>query len=159
MRLVVSYLCGLVFGAGLVIGGMTQPAKVVGFLDIAGNWDPSLAMVMIGAIAAYAVAYRLITRLPAPAFAESFAIPQRSDIDAKLVGGAALFGIGWGLSGFCPGPAVTSLAAGSLAAPVFVVAMVTGMLIYAHVADYRAAAPSPGIESGRAAARPVESDA
>jgi len=157
MRLVVSYLCGLVFGAGLVIGGMTQPAKVVGFLDIAGHWDPSLAMVMIGAIAAYAVAYRLITRLPAPAFAESFAMPQRSDIDAKLVGGAALFGIGWGLSGFCPGPAVTSIAAGSLAAPAFVLAMVAGMLVYARVAESSAAAGN--IESETAAKIAVEADA
>ena len=107
-----SFVSGVLFAVGLGVGGTTKPAKVTAFLDFFGDWDPSLAFVMIGAILMHAVLYRLIRRRPVPLFASAFSIPTRTDIDTRLVGGAALFGIGWGLGGFCPGPAVTSLASG-----------------------------------------------
>jgi hypothetical protein len=109
---------------------MTQPAKVTAFLDFTGDWDPSLACVMIGAILVHTVLYRLIRRRPSPLFVTAFSLPTRTDIDARLVAGAALFGIGWGLGGFCPGPAVTSLASGHASVVIFVAAMVAGMYLY-----------------------------
>lgn len=119
----VGLVAGLVFGAGLVVSGMTEPAKVRGFLDFGGNWDPTLAFVMAGAIAVHFVAYRLIRGRHAPVVGESFRIPTRKDVDAKLLAGAALFGLGWGLGGYCPGPAVTSLTTGAPAVLAFVAAM------------------------------------
>jgi uncharacterized membrane protein YedE/YeeE len=109
---------------------MTQPAKVTAFLDFAGNWDPSLAFVMGGAILVYAPLYRLIRRRSTPLFASTFSVPTRTDIDPRLLGGAALFGIGWGLGGFCPGPAVTSLASGHLSVVTFVASMLAGMYLF-----------------------------
>jgi uncharacterized membrane protein YedE/YeeE len=126
---VTSFLSGVIFALGLGIGGMTQPAKVVGFLDFAGNWDPSLAFVMIGAIAVYSVFYRLICRRPAPLFSSTFSLPTRTELDPRLVGGAAVFGLGWGIAGYCPGPAVSSLASGNLAPVVFSAAMIAGMFL------------------------------
>lgn len=131
--LVTSFLAGLIFAVGLGLGGMTQPAKVLGFLDLTGNWDPSLACVMLGAIAVHAPAYRLIRRRSAPIFATAFAVPTRRDFDLRLVAGAALFGIGWGLGGFCPGPAITSLVSGHTAVLLFVPAMVAGMYLHTLV--------------------------
>jgi uncharacterized membrane protein YedE/YeeE len=128
--LLTAFVSGLVFAIGLGISGMTQPAKVTAFLDFAGDWDPSLALVMVGAIAVYAPLYRLIHRLPSPVFSATFALPTRTDIDRRLVGGAALFGVGWGLGGFCPGPALTSLAAGEPSVLLFVASMLTGMYVY-----------------------------
>jgi hypothetical protein len=128
--LLAAFVSGLLFAIGLGISGMTQPAKVTAFLDFAGNWDPSLACVMIGAIMVHAVLYRLIRRRPVPLFASTFSVPTRTDIDPRLIGGAALFGIGWGLGGFCPGPAVTSLASGQVSVAIFVAAMVVGMYLY-----------------------------
>ncbi|HJY81875.1 MAG TPA: DUF6691 family protein [Candidatus Binatia bacterium] len=128
--LLASFVSGLVFALGLGISGMTQPAKVTAFLDFTGNWDPSLACVMIGAILVHTVFYRLIRHRPSPLFVATFSVPTQTDIDSRLVGGAALFGIGWGLSGFCPGPAVTSLASGHESVVIFVVAMVIGMYLY-----------------------------
>ena len=122
-------LSGLLFGAGLTIGGMTDPARVRGFLDIAGQWDPTLAFVMAGALAVMAVAWRIAKRMERPVFAAKFSLPDRSDIDARLVGGAALFGVGWGLAGICPGPAVASLAIAPMAILPFLAAMVAGMAI------------------------------
>jgi uncharacterized membrane protein YedE/YeeE len=119
----VGLTAGLLFGVGLVIGGMTDPAKVRGFLDFSGRWDPTLAFVMAGAIAVHFTAYRLIRGRAAPALACSFQLPTRRGIDAKLLAGAALFGVGWGLGGYCPGPAITSLTTGGPALAVFVVAM------------------------------------
>jgi hypothetical protein len=129
-RVLSALLCGLVFGAGLAISGMVNPAKVLGFLDITGQWDPSLTLVMAGGVAVFAVGFRLIQRGPKPMFAEKFEIPTRRDIDPKLVIGAVLFGIGWGLAGFCPGPALTSLAFGLTKVYVFVGAMLAGSLGY-----------------------------
>lgn len=128
--LLMSFVSGLIFAVGLALSGMTQPAKVTAFLDFAGDWDPSLALVMIGAILVHAVLYRLIRHRPSPVFASTFAVPTRKDIDVRLVGGAALFGIGWGLGGFCPGPAITALASGRMAVVIFVVSMLAGMYLY-----------------------------
>jgi hypothetical protein len=125
-----ALLAGFVFALGLAVSGMTQPAKVVGFLDFFGHWDPSLAFVMAGAVAVYAVANRAIRRTAAPLFAEHFSTPGQSAIDARLIGGAALFGVGWGMSGFCPGPSLVSFGAATRAALWFVPAAVAGMVIY-----------------------------
>jgi uncharacterized membrane protein YedE/YeeE len=122
-------VAGLLFGVGLAIAGMTRPEKVAGFLDITGAWDPSLAFVMVGAIGVHFVLHRLVLRRTAPLFDDRFHMPTRRDISPRLVVGAGLFGVGWGLGGFCPGPALTSAAAGALPALVFVAAMTAGMLI------------------------------
>jgi uncharacterized protein len=124
---------GAVFGAGLAISGMTRPQKVIGFLDLFGAWDPSLAFVMMGAIAVHLIAYRLVRRRSSPLVAQSFSIPTRRDVDLRLVSGAALFGVGWGLGGYCPGPAVTSLASGAAGVGVFIGTMLVGMLATARI--------------------------
>lgn len=124
-----AFLSGVVFAVGLGVGGMTQPAKVFRFLDVTGDWDPSLAFVMLGAIGVHAVTARSILRRDRPLFAPRFVLPTRTDLDARLVAGAALFGVGWALGGFCPGPAVTALGAGMKAAAVFVPAMLVGMML------------------------------
>jgi uncharacterized membrane protein YedE/YeeE len=127
----VPLIAGLLFGAGLTVSQMVDPAKVQGFLDFAGiadgTWDPSLAFVMAGALVVTALGYRLALRRPAPLMAPRFALPTREDVDARLVTGAAIFGVGWGLAGYCPGPAVASLAFGNAEALAFVVAMLVGM--------------------------------
>ena len=127
-RAVLALVSGLVFGIGLGVSGMTTPAKVIGFLDVTGAWDPSLAFVMAGAIGVHVVAVRLARRRDRPLVGPSFAWPTRTSVDPSLVAGAAIFGVGWGLGGFCPGPALTSAAAGSASAVVFVVAMALGMV-------------------------------
>jgi uncharacterized membrane protein YedE/YeeE len=119
MKIVSAFAAGLVFGIGLILSGMTDPAKVIGFLDVTGTWDPSLAFVMAGAIA---VAFF--------AFARALQLPERRDIDARLVGGSVVFGIGWGLAGFCPGPAIVAFGGGFDKATVFLIAMLAGMLLY-----------------------------
>ncbi len=124
-----ALLSGLVFGIGLVISGMSNPAKVLNFLDLAGSWDPSLAFVMAGAVFVTSIGYRLILRRPAPEFASAFALPGRRDIDMPLIGGAAIFGLGWGLGGFCPGPAWTAISAGDSGTLAFFPAMIAGMWI------------------------------
>lgn len=127
-QLLLAGLAGALFGAGLLISGMTQPARVIAFLDVTRGWDPSLAFVMGGAIAVYGIALRWIRRRrPAPWFDVEFHLPTRRDLDPPLVAGAALFGIGWGLGGLCPGPGIVSAAAGSLAGLAFVAAMLAGM--------------------------------
>jgi hypothetical protein len=125
-----SFVCGLIFGAGLLISGMTQPEKVLGFLDIFGAWDATLAFVMAGAVAVASIGFVLARRSTAPVLAAKFCWPERRDVDAPLVAGAILFGIGWGLVGICPGPALVNLAGLSLPIVVFVAAMVLGMLGY-----------------------------
>lgn len=127
MNLLVPLLAGVLFGAGLAIGGMTQPEKVVGFLDLAGRWDPSLAFVMGGALLVSAPMFALARRRGRPLLEDRFYLPTRQDIDGRLVGGAVLFGIGWGLAGYCPGPAIASLSAAQLPTAVFCVAMIAGM--------------------------------
>jgi len=130
-----SFVSGLVFALGLGISGMTRPVKVIGFLDFFGAWDASLGFVMLGAIAVYFVAYRWCRKMSSPLLAPDFALPKRSDLDAQLVLGAALFGVGWGLGGFCPGPALTSLASGALPIFVFVAAMAVGMYLHTWVSE------------------------
>jgi uncharacterized protein len=125
-----SFVCGLIFGAGLLISGMTQPEKVLGFLDISGAWDATLAFVMAGAVALSAIGFALARRRAAPLLAAKFSWPERRDIDAPLAAGSILFGVGWGLVGICPGPALVNLAGLSLPIVVFVAAMVVGMLGY-----------------------------
>jgi len=128
MRLIISaFASGLLFGLGLIVSQMVDPAKVLGFLDIFGNWDPSLAFVMGGAVAVSALGTLVAKRRGVPVLAPRLDIPTRRDLDPRLIGGAALFGIGWGLVGLCPGPALVNLTFGPWQAFVFVAAMVIGM--------------------------------
>lgn len=127
---VVSLLCGLIFGAGLAISGMTNPAKVLAFLDVAGAWDPTLALVMGGALVVSAGGYAVARRRAAPLLGGAFDVPTRQDLDPKLIGGAALFGVGWGLVGLCPGPALANLLRGSVEVAIFVGAMLVGVAAY-----------------------------
>jgi uncharacterized membrane protein YedE/YeeE len=122
-----AFVCGLVFGIGLVVSGMTDPANIKGFLDVAGDWRPQLLAVLGGAVVVTTGLYALARRRTAPFAAAAFEWPTRTNIDARLVAGAALFGIGWALGGFCPGPALASLGLGSIEAWVFVPAMALGM--------------------------------
>ncbi len=124
-----SFAIGLIFGLGLVISIMINPLKVLSFLDVAGDWDPSLALVMGSALFVTWVGYRFVLRRPAPVLAPSFSLPTKRDIDMRLVGGAAIFGIGWGMVGFCPGPAITALAVGESQVLYFGIAMIMGMVI------------------------------
>jgi uncharacterized membrane protein YedE/YeeE len=124
-----SFLCGLIFGFGLLISGMTQPTKVLGFLDVLGRWDPTLGFVMAGALAVAALGFVLAKRRVAPLFAAQSLWPTRTDIDGRLVGGATLFGIGWGMVGLCPGPALENLATLWPPVIVFVIAMAIGMIL------------------------------
>lgn len=127
MNFLINFAAGLIFGLGLVVSGMADPAKVLNFLDIAGSWDPSLAFVMLGAIAVTAVGYRFVLRQSKPILDGHFHLPVKKNIDRRLVIGSAIFGVGWGLVGFCPGPAIASL---GLAAPgtlVFVTTMLIGI--------------------------------
>lgn len=130
---------GALFGLGLAVSGMTNPAKVLGFLDITGRWDPTLAVVMGAGLLVNLIGYRLTLGRPGPAFSPAFQIPTRKDIDMPLIVGAVLFGLGWGIGGFCPGPAIAALGLGGFhgdaaAEPrvvVFVLAMLVGMALYA----------------------------
>ncbi|HSH86020.1 MAG TPA: DUF6691 family protein [Methylophilus sp.] len=130
MANLIALLAGLVFGLGLIIGGMTNPAKVLGFLDIAGDWDPSLAFVMIGAIAVGFFAFREAKQRKWSVLGFSIDLPERTNIDQPLVIGAVLFGIGWGLAGFCPGPAVAAVLIGGSPVWLFVASMLAGMGLY-----------------------------
>lgn len=122
---------GLLFGIGLVVSQMINPAKVLGFLDVAGHWDPSLALVMAGAVAISSIGYAVARRRGRPALNRQLKVPTRRDIDFRLVAGAAIFGVGWGLIGLCPGPALTALAYGKWEVVLFVVAMAAGVLLHA----------------------------
>jgi uncharacterized membrane protein YedE/YeeE len=126
----ISFLAGLVFGTGLLISGMVNPAKVLGFLDLAGSWDPSLAVVMAGAVAVGTVAFSLAGKRAASLLGTPMTLPTGRGIDGRLVLGSLVFGIGWGLAGFCPGPALVALGAGKIKAIVFVTAMLAGMLAF-----------------------------
>ncbi len=129
--LVYAFVAGVVFAVGLVLGGMTQPSKVIGFLDVSGGaWDPSLAFVMGGALAVYGVAFRLITgRRDKPLAASVFALPTRTELTPRLFAGAALFGVGWAMVGFCPGPAIVATGSGMTEALLFLPGMAAGMLL------------------------------
>ena len=125
-----EYLIGVLFGLGLIISGMTNPAKILAFFDIAGAWDPSLIFVMGGAVLVGLIAFYLAKNRTQSFLGGAMHIPTRRDIDRPLIIGSALFGVGWGLAGFCPGPALVSLGSGELKALVFVVAMLGGMLLF-----------------------------
>jgi len=150
IRFLGVFAAGVLFALGLGVSGMTHPEKIIAFLDVAGDWDPSLALVMAGAIGTHAVLYRLVRRRPAPLFADVFSVPERRDVDAKLLGGAAIFGVGWGLGGFCPGPAVVALLSGAPAVFVFVASMVAGIVAFEISASARDAG-SVGATAGAAA--------
>jgi uncharacterized membrane protein YedE/YeeE len=130
LEVFVSFVSGLLFAIGLAVAGMTQPGKVVAFLDVAGDWDPSLAFVMMGAIAVYFIANRLVQKRTTPWVGVMLHLPTRRDIEPRLVVGAGLFGIGWGLAGYCPGPGLSSLGTGAFNALVFVASMSVGMLLF-----------------------------
>ena len=133
-RLTVALLSGALFGYGLSLSGMVDPARVLGFLDIAsGHWDPSLMFVLGGAVCVAFIAVAIQRRLPKPVLDTQFHIPERTDIDARLVGGSVLFGIGWGLAGFCPGPALSALTTGLTPVLLFIAAMIVGMLLHDRV--------------------------
>jgi uncharacterized protein len=127
---ITALVSGFIFAIGLGISGMTNANKVLNFLDIFGNWDPSLAFVMVGAIGVHALLWQLIKRLDAPIFTDVFSLPALSSIGRPLVIGAALFGVGWGLSGYCPGPAVVSMVGLGEEAVIFGVTMLVGILVY-----------------------------
>ena len=151
-----ALVSGLLFGAGLTISQMVNPAKVAGFLDVAGDWDPSLALVMGGALTVTAICYRLTVRRATPLFARGFRVPTAGGVDGRLLGGAALFGIGWGLAGFCPGPAIASLAFGIWQTALFVLAMVGAMALWEWMPT-DLAAPEKSEEPGTIASVPGSS--
>lgn len=139
MNALVAFFAGLVFGIGLLLSGMSDPAKVIGFLDLAGSWDPSLAFVMAGAILVGFFGFGLARRRTHTFLGAALKLPERREIDVRLVGGSIVFGIGWGLAGFCPGPAIVAFGLGIDKATVFVIAMLAGMLL--QLGAERLAAP------------------
>jgi uncharacterized membrane protein YedE/YeeE len=136
-RILAALGCGFVFGLGLAISGMMNPAKVIGFLDVAGNWDPTLAFVMGGALLVVVPAYRVILGRRRPVLDGGFSLPTRTELDAPLILGSALFGVGWGLVGFCPGPAVAAVVTGLPAVLGFVAAMLAGIALHAWISGER----------------------
>ena len=133
-RIIAAFLAGAVFGLGLVIGRMSDPNIVLGFLDVAGDFDPSLLFVMAGAVCTTVIAFRFVLRRERPLFDADFHLPTAKVVDARLVGGAALFGVGWGLSGYCPGPLLVGVAGGSATALLFLPAMLVGGWVRRFVA-------------------------
>ena len=146
MPLLTALLSGLLLGAGLAISGMVNPAKVLNFLDLAGSFDPTLLFVLGGAVVTTFIGYRLVLARSAPLFADRFRLPTRTDIDARLVAGAAVFGLGWGLTGFCPGPAIAAVVSLRLEPFIFIAAMAAGMIGVKWV-------DRPGAEGSRPAAK------
>lgn len=128
LRFVSAAAVGLVFGIGIVISGMANPAKVLNFFDVLGTWDPSLLLVMGSALAVTFIGYRFVLQRPAPTFDRKFHLPTKQDLDVPLIAGSALFGIGWGIAGFCPGGAIPAIGSGEPGPFIFVVAMIGGML-------------------------------
>ena len=139
MPVLVQFVIGLIFGLGLLVSGMSDPAKVLNFLDLggirAGTWDPSLAFVMAGAVAVTFIGYKFVLKRPQPIFAERFHLPGTADLDLRIILGPAIFGVGWGLVGFCPGPALTALGFGAPTALLFVAAMLAGMVLARWIAN------------------------
>jgi uncharacterized protein len=130
MNILVSLVVGLLFGLGIILGGMSNPAKVQAFLDLGGNWDPSLALVMGGAIAVGLIAFRMAGRRTSTLLGDPMQLPGNKQIDRRLLVGSGLFGIGWGLAGICPGPALTLLGTGASKGIIFMLAMLAGMLLF-----------------------------
>jgi uncharacterized membrane protein YedE/YeeE len=140
MSFIINLALGLLFGVGLVVSGMSDPAKVLNFLDLFGAWDPSLAFVMGGAVLVAFIGYRLVLRRGRPVLGGRFHLPTRTDVDARVIVGPAVFGIGWGLGGFCPGPALTAIGLGATGALAFVPAMILGMWVARLLAESRSQA-------------------
>lgn len=143
MKHFLPFLAGSLFAVGLALGGMTQPSKVIGFLDFAGNWDPSLIFVMGGAVGIHLVLFRLILKRKSPLFSAAFHVPGQGPLDRRLLVGSALFGAGWGLAGYCPGPAIVASASGSGRAWLFTAAMIAGMAIHQLMARSGGSVMSP----------------
>ncbi len=141
MKILVQFAIGLIFGLGLIIAGMSNPAKVLNFLDVAaiasGHWDASLAFVLAGAIAATSLGFRYVLKRTRPVFGEKFHLPTSNDLDTRIILGPVIFGIGWGIAGFCPGPALTALGYGTWQSLAFVVPMLIGMLAARWLSDIR----------------------
>ncbi|WP_018689525.1 DUF6691 family protein [Ahrensia kielensis] len=129
MRLIILYFIGLIFGVGISISGMANPARVLNFFDVAGAWDPSLAFVMGSALVVTFIGYRLVLKQPSPLMASNFQLPTRRDLDLQLIGGSAFFGIGWGMAGFCPGGALPALGTGRIEVLIFVTALISGIVV------------------------------
>ena len=146
--------CGLVFGLGLAVSGMMNPAKVIGFLDVAGDWDPTLVFVMGGALLVTVPGYRVILKRRRPVLDNSFSLPTKKSVDAPLIWGSALFGVGWGLVGFCPGPAVVAIGTGLPAVLGFVAAMIAGMALHAWISGERPVRKSSSSDAGDTAPNP-----
>lgn len=147
MLIFTSLLAGLVFGLGLIVSGMANPAKVLGFLDLAGAWDPSLALVMGGAVAVGALAFALARRRTVSLLGAALHLPTARSIDRRLVLGSVVFGVGWGLAGFCPGPALVALGMGNGKALIFVAAMLAGMGLFELLESQGRAAPRPAADA------------
>ena len=130
MKYIISFLSGLIFGLGLIISGMTNPAKVIDFLDVTGLWDPSLGFVMLGAISIAYFSFKIARKRKLTYMGLPIILPKTNTIDTRLIFGSVTFGIGWGLAGYCPGPGITSILTGHIEPILFVIAMVSGMLIY-----------------------------
>ncbi len=133
LQLLVALVSGFIFALGLGISGMTNPVKVYSFMDIFGRWDPTLIFVMVGAISVHFISYLVIKRQKSPVLAQAFQVPKRQDVTFALIIGSVLFGIGWGLAGYCPGPAVVSLASFEYRPIIFVLSMVVGMFLYQNL--------------------------
>ncbi len=143
-----AFIAGLLFSLGLTISQMVNPAKILSFLDVAGKWDPSLLLVLGGAVLASFAGTRIVTqRMRAPIFAERFGWPTATDVDRNLIAGAVIFGVGWGLVGFCPGPALAALAIAPIDAAPFLIAMLAGMVLY-RISDRLISAPPPATADG-----------
>jgi uncharacterized membrane protein YedE/YeeE len=127
MKQISAFFCGWMFAIGLGVAGMTQPGKVIGFLDVAGEWDPTLMFVMGGAVMLGLVSFSWVLKRRTPMLADRFILPEKNGVDHCLLSGAALFGLGWGLSGYCPGPALVSVVTGNLSVIVFVISMIAGL--------------------------------
>ncbi|TRX56461.1 YeeE/YedE family protein [Thalassomonas sp. M1454] len=136
MNNIIALVCGVLFGAGLTVAQMVSPNKVLNFLDLAGTWDASLAFVMGGALVIYIITYQLIIKkMKAPVCAQEFALPEQKNVDKRLITGSALFGIGWGISGICPGPAIANLSSGNVKVIVFILAMTLGIFVAQKLAN------------------------
>ena len=151
MRAFSALAAGALFGVGLLTSGMVRPDKVLGFLDVAGQWDPSLAWVMVGAIGVHLLLRRLILRRTRPLLSSSFHLPSKRRIDSQLIAGAAIFGVGWGLGGYCPGPSLVTAATGTLSPLLFVGGMLLGMVLTKRLTSPKSSLPAPADSSLAAA--------
>lgn len=135
MNILIAFMIGILFGVGILISGMANPAKVLNFFDVAGAWDPSLMFVMGGAVVTTFIGYRLVLARAQPILARSFQVPTATQIDPKLIAGSAIFGIGWGLAGFCPGAALPALGTGRAEVVIFVASLIAGIVIARLIAN------------------------